>query len=135
MKDRGKDVPQPGSFRNEPVARDRHPAARVLARILLQPRGLPVECLHVTIVLSSEQTVHRLRSFRHERNTEADEGEAVETIPAEYDGEEITIGFNSDYLLDYYRLFQNGTAIKMELKDGNSQIRMEPAEPTAAAPV
>ena len=58
-----------------------------------------------------------------------------QAIPAEYDGEEITIGFNSNYLLDYYRLFQNGTAIKMELKDANSQIRMEPAEPTAAAPV
>lgn len=64
-----------------------------------------------------------------------DEGEAAETIPAEYDGEEITVGFNSNYLLDYYRLFQNGTAIKMELKDGDSQIRMQPAEPTDAAPV
>ncbi len=64
-----------------------------------------------------------------------DEGEAAEAIPAEYDGEEITIGFNSNYLLDYYRLFQNGTAIKMELKDGNSQIRMQPAESIEAAPV
>jgi len=37
-----------------------------------------------------------------------DEGEAVETIPAEYDGEEITIGFNSNYLLDYYRSSKTG---------------------------
>src|SRR5205823_640671 len=51
-----------------------------------------------------------------------DEGEGAETIPAEYEGEEITIGFNSNYLLDYYRLFQNGSLIKMELKDANSQI-------------
>jgi DNA polymerase III subunit beta len=64
-----------------------------------------------------------------------DEGEAVETIPAEFEGEEITIGFNGAYLLDYYRLFQNGTAIKMELKDANSQVRMQPAEPTEPAPV
>jgi len=65
----------------------------------------------------------------------ADQGEAVETIPAEYDGEELTIGFNSNYLLDYYRLFQNGAAVKMELKDANSQIRMQPAEATEDAPI
>jgi DNA polymerase-3 subunit beta len=31
----------------------------------------------------------------------AEEGEAREVVPAEYDGEEITIGFNWHYLLDY----------------------------------
>ncbi len=64
-----------------------------------------------------------------------EEGEAAETVPAEYEGDEITIGFNSNYLLDYCRLFQNGTAIKMELKDANSQIRLQPAQSTDTTPV
>jgi DNA polymerase-3 subunit beta len=57
----------------------------------------------------------------------AEHGEAVEAIPVEFEGEEITIGFNSKYLIDYYNLIDGDSSVKMAFKDGNSQVLLTPA--------
>jgi len=46
-------------------------------------------------------------------------GEAEETVPADYSGAEVVIGFNSRYLLDALSPIE-GEQIVMELKDGTS---------------
>lgn len=48
-----------------------------------------------------------------------DYGEAEETLEVEYAGEEVTIGFNSKYVLDALGT-QEGERIMLELKDGTS---------------
>lgn len=55
-----------------------------------------------------------------------DLGEARETLAAEYDGQGVEIGFNSQYLLDF--LGVAGTdAVKLELRDHESQGMLRPA--------
>ncbi|HET7746156.1 MAG TPA: DNA polymerase III subunit beta [Vicinamibacteria bacterium] len=55
-----------------------------------------------------------------------DLGEARESLAAEYDGQGVEIGFNSQYLLDF--LGVAGTeAVKLELKDHESQGMLRPA--------
>ena len=57
----------------------------------------------------------------------AEEGEARETIQTEYNGEEIDIGFNAQYLQDFLNVIGDG-AVAFEFKDGNSQAQLRPAE-------
>ena len=56
----------------------------------------------------------------------ADEGEANESVPTNFNSEEeLAIGFNADYLQDFLNVV--GTEkIVMELKDGNSQVEFKP---------
>ena len=57
----------------------------------------------------------------------AEEGEANETIQAQYTGEEADIGFNAQYLQDFLNVIGDGK-IAFEFKDGNSQAQLRPAE-------
>ena len=57
----------------------------------------------------------------------AEEGEAREAIQAEYNGEEIDIGFNAQYLQDFLNVIGDGN-VAFEFKDGNSQAQLRPAE-------
>ena len=57
----------------------------------------------------------------------AEEGEAREAIPTEYNGEEMDIGFNAQYLQDFLNVVGDG-AVSFEFKDGNSQAQLRPAE-------
>lgn len=57
----------------------------------------------------------------------AEEGEANETIQAEYKGEEADIGFNAQYLQDFLNVIGDGK-VAFEFKDGNSQAQLRPAE-------
>jgi DNA polymerase-3 subunit beta len=56
----------------------------------------------------------------------AEEGEAREAIPTEYNGEEMDIGFNAQYLQDFLNVVGDG-AVSFEFKDGNSQAQLRPA--------
>ena len=82
----------------------------------------------------------------------AEEGEASEAIAAEYNGEEVQIGFNSQYIQDFLNVIgaseaestaseqetegdkvkvkegSGRTRIAFEFKDGNGQALMRPAE-------
>ena len=53
------------------------------------------------------------------------EGEARETVAAEYDGSETEIGFNASYLQDFLNVIEEGS-IAFEFKDGNSQAQLKP---------
>jgi DNA polymerase III subunit beta len=53
----------------------------------------------------------------------AEEGEAKETVSTEYDGEELEIGFNAQYLQDFLNATGDGQ-IAFEFKDGNSQAQL-----------
>ena len=84
------------------------------------------------VALMSDERSHAIR-FHLEPNQlvissqNAEEGEASETIQAEYDGEETDIGFNSQYLLEFLNVIGEG-AVAFEFKDGNSQAQLRPAE-------
>jgi len=52
-------------------------------------------------------------------------GEARDKISAEYEGEELAIGFNSQYLLDFLTTARS-EKIRIELKDENSAVLMKP---------
>jgi DNA polymerase III subunit beta len=53
----------------------------------------------------------------------AEEGEAKEAVATEYDGEELEIGFNAQYLQDFLNATGDGQ-IAFEFKDGNSQAQL-----------
>lgn len=55
----------------------------------------------------------------------ADVGEAGETIPVEYDGAQISVGFNAQYLNEFFNVVQDGQ-VAFEFKDGNSQAQIRP---------
>jgi DNA polymerase-3 subunit beta len=84
------------------------------------------------VALMSDERSHAIR-FHLEPNQlvissqNAEEGEASETIPAQYSGEETDIGFNAQYLQDFLNVIGEG-AVAFEFKDGNSQAQLRPAE-------
>lgn len=57
----------------------------------------------------------------------AEEGEARESIQADYSGEETDIGFNAQYLQDFLNVIGEGK-VAFEFRDGNSQAQLRPAE-------
>jgi len=56
-------------------------------------------------------------------------GEGEETIPIEYDGQEVEIGFNAQYLLDFLRAAE-GSEIEFHFKDGGSAGELRPRNET-----
>lgn len=57
----------------------------------------------------------------------AEEGEANEAIQTEYNGDELDIGFNAQYLQDFLNVIGDGN-VSFEFKDGNSQAQLRPAD-------
>lgn len=56
----------------------------------------------------------------------AEEGEANESLSTSYEGDEVQIGFNSQYLQEFLNVIGDGK-IAFEFKDGNSQAQLKPA--------
>lgn len=56
----------------------------------------------------------------------ADVGESEDILSVDYNGPAITIGFNAQYLLDFFSVIQDGDVI-FDLKDGNSQVQLRSA--------
>src|SRR3954471_20122330 len=54
-------------------------------------------------------------------------GESEDSIETTYDGETVTIGFNSAYLLDFLKAAQGGE-VRLEFKDAQSAGQMRPEE-------
>jgi len=84
------------------------------------------------VALMSDERSHAIR-FHLEPNQlvissqNAEEGEASETVQADYNGEETDIGFNAQYLQDFLNVVGDG-AVAFEFKDGNSQAQLRPAD-------
>ena len=56
----------------------------------------------------------------------ADVGESEDVLSVEYNGEPFTIGFNAQYLLDFFSVISEGEVI-FDVKDGNSQVQLRSA--------
>jgi len=54
-------------------------------------------------------------------------GEAAEIVPVEYDGSEMTIAFNAQYLIDFLNVSTEET-VSIELKDEQSQVQVRPVD-------
>ncbi len=86
------------------------------------------------VALMADERSHAIR-FHLEPNQlvissqNAEEGEARETIQAEYGGEETDIGFNAQYLQDFLNVIGEGK-VAFEFRDGNSQAQLRPADTT-----
>jgi DNA polymerase III subunit beta len=84
------------------------------------------------VALMADDRSHAIR-FRfadnqlHLASQNAEEGEAGETVAAEYDGAETEIGFNAQYLQDFLSVIGEGQ-VTFEFKDGNAQAQLRPAE-------
>jgi DNA polymerase-3 subunit beta len=52
-------------------------------------------------------------------------GEARETLPVSYEGEEIIVSFNAQYVLDFLAV-STSDEVDIELKDDSSQGLMKP---------
>jgi DNA polymerase-3 subunit beta len=55
----------------------------------------------------------------------AEEGESTEEVTTDYNGEETIVGFNSQYLQDFFNVVKEGR-ISFEFKDGSAQAQMRP---------
>jgi DNA polymerase-3 subunit beta len=83
------------------------------------------------VALMADERSHAIR-FHLEANQlvisaqNAEEGEARETVPTEYEGEETDIGFNAQYLMDFLNVIGD-SSVAFEFKDGNSQAQLRPA--------
>ena len=72
----------------------------------------------------------RLRLDRDEikiSSSSTETGESEDTIETAYNGEPMTIGFNSQYLLDFLKAADSGE-IKLEFKDAQSAGQLRPGE-------
>ena len=59
----------------------------------------------------------------------AEVGEAGEILAVDYNGPDITAGFNAQYLLDFFGVIQDGEVV-FEFKDGSSQAQLRPNDET-----
>lgn len=83
------------------------------------------------VALMADERSHAIRfeisaNEIHISSQAAEHGEAGEHLPIDYSGPEITVGFNAQYLLDFFGVIQEGD-VRFEFKDGNSQVQLRPA--------
>ncbi len=106
-------------------------------------RVLPKEHPHTLVIQRDElkASIERVSQFADERSrairvqvvkgelkvhsSVSETGESEETIPVDYDGELIEIGFNAQYLLDFLRSV-DGSEVEFRFKDSNSAGELRP---------
>ncbi len=82
------------------------------------------------VALMADDRSHAIR-FHLEPNQlvissqNAEEGEARESVVTEYQGDEVEIGFNAQYLQDFLNVIGPGQ-VAFEFKDANSQAQLRP---------
>ena len=72
----------------------------------------------------AEDVLRVIRSTKYGKKAQII-GEARDDLEVEYEGEEIDVGFNSQYLLDFLMSI-NVETIRLELKDENSAAILKP---------
>jgi DNA polymerase III subunit beta len=83
------------------------------------------------VALMADEHTHAVRfevseGQVHVTAQSADVGEAGETLPVDYPGPAIAVGFNAQYLNDFFAIAQEPEVV-FEFKDGNSQVQMRPS--------
>lgn len=139
---------------------DNHLFFRIDKRLLLSrkltgnfpdyERVLPKEHPHTLVIQREElkSAIERVAQFADERSRAiriqilngelkvhssiSETGESEETIPVDYNGSEIEIGFNAQYLLEFLRSV-DGSEVEFHFKDANSagELRPHGGEPEA----
>ncbi len=132
---------------------DNHLFFRIDKRLLLSrkltgnfpdyERVLPKEHPHAVVLQRDEfkSAIERVAQFADERSrairiqivkgeikvhsSVSETGESEETIPVEYGGEDVEIGFNAQYLLDFLRSV-DGQEVEFRFKDSNSAGELRP---------
>jgi DNA polymerase-3 subunit beta len=107
-------------------------------------RVLPAENVHIATLTTSEikGAIERVAQFADERSrairvqflagevkvfsSALETGESEEAVPAEYNGPELEIGFNAQYLLDFLRAIPQ-ERVQFALKDQKSAGELQPA--------
>jgi DNA polymerase-3 subunit beta len=111
-------------------------------------RVLPKEHPHVLVIQKDElrSAIERVAQFADERSRAirlqilqgelkvhssiSETGESEETIPVDYSGPDVEIGFNAQYLLDFLRTAE-GSEIELHFKDANSAGELRPHDGSA----
>ncbi len=106
-------------------------------------RVLPKEHPHMLVLQREElkSAIERVAQFADERSRAirvqiiknelkvhssiSETGESEETIPVEYDGEDVEVGFNAQYLLDFLRSVDQAE-VELHFKDANSAGELRP---------
>lgn len=132
---------------------DNHLFFRIDKRLLLSrkltgnfpdyDRVLPKEQPHVLVIQRDElkSSIERVAQFADERSRAirlqilkgelkvhssiSETGESEETLPVEYEGPDVEIGFNAQYLLDFLRSVDSGE-VEFRFKDSNSAGELRP---------
>src|SRR6201996_161303 len=132
---------------------DNHLFFRIDKRLLLSrkltgnfpdyERVLPKEHPHMLVLQKEDlkSSIERVAQFADERSRAirvqilkgelkvhssiSETGESEETIPIEYSGPDVEIGFNAQYLLDFLRSVDQGE-VEFHFKDANSAGEMRP---------
>ena len=132
---------------------DNHLFFRIDKRLLLSrkltgnfpdyERVLPKEHPHMLVLQRDElkSAIERVAQFADERSkairvrilkgemkvhsSVSEQGESEETIPVEYDGDDVEIGFNAQYLVDFLRSVDQ-SEIEFHFKDSNSAGELRP---------
>jgi len=110
---------------------------------------MPRDNTKFVIVACSElgQAIQRVAQFADERSgairlrlednelkvsaNSTETGESEDTIETPYNGDPITVGFNSSYILDFLKAQDNSGEVRLEFKDSQSAGQMRPEEPEA----
>jgi DNA polymerase III subunit beta len=132
---------------------DNHLFFRIDKRLLLSrkltgnfpdyERVLPKEHPHMLVLQREElkSAIERVAQFADERSKSirvrilkgelkihssvSEQGESEETIPVEYDGDDVEIGFNAQYLIDFLRSVDQ-SEVEFHFKDSNSAGELRP---------
>ncbi len=107
---------------------------RVLPKDHPHSVALEREELRKSIERVSQFSDERSRAIRlrvqpgelHIHSSLSETGESEESLPAEYDGTAVEIGFNASYLLDFLRA-SNEEKVTFHFKDANSAGELRPA--------
>lgn len=113
-----------GQFPNyQMVIPENHPY-----KIAFETRLLKTALSRVAIMSNDRSKAIRVQirpGYLHIDASNEGEGEAAETVPVDYTGEEQTIGFNASYIQDFLSAADSKRII-MRFKDSTSQVRLEP---------
>ena len=93
-------------------------------------RNQIIESLHRVSILSSEKTrgvkFHFRQDFLELSTFNPELGEAKEELPIDYKGEDLSVGFNSRFILEVLNIM-NGDEVIFEMEDGKSPAVLHPA--------
>jgi DNA polymerase III subunit beta len=113
-------------------------------------RVLPQDNTHIATLLKDEikSAIERVAQFADERSkairvqftagevkvfsSALETGESEESVPGEYSGPDLEIGFNAQYLLDFLRAIPQDK-VSFGLKDQKSAGELQPGAPSGAA--